>query len=701
LGCFLDDLCENPINHLDDFTKDKIRIASISSLAKRIQSRCHYYNYEENKKPYHRGNKYFRNKAKTYILSWIPDQKQEKYRLLYLWLNRNIKIPKDRKNNKLKGKIKMDGAKFVVNNFPISFILNHLETNQIAIPEIQRPFVWDAAKVRDLLDSLYRGYPIGYIILWQNPNIMTKKGELAHGKKIVIDGQQRIIALSAAILGNEVIDKNFKRIKITIAFHPMEEKFEVSNSIIEKDRTWISDISTVIKNGENLFKAVMEYSKNNEIAQDIIFSKLSRLSQIKSLQIGVIDLAFDLDIETVTEIFIRINSQGVFLNQADFAMSKIAADSKYDGQNLRKCIDYFCHMAVHPDFYNNIVDVDKSFTGTEHFSKIAWLRKEVDDLYDPSYLDMLRVAFTYEFNRGILSDLVSLLSGRNFETKSYEEKIMEQSFLKLKKGIHTFVNESNFKNFVMLIKSSGYNSASLITSQNALNFAYVLYLKLKTLGYKEPQTHNLVRRWFVLSSLTGRYSSSTESNFDSDIKQISSNDFREFLKLTEDAVLSDSFWDVALVQNLNTSGTGNPYFNAFLAAQIKSNDEGFISPNFPVKDLVTIKGDIHHIFPRDFLKKNNYIKTQYNQVANYAIVHPIINIMIGNKSPKQYFSEIMEKIANGENDTFTTEETLFKNLEMNCVTKDIFDMDIKDYEEFLENRRKLMARKIKNFYFSL
>ena len=595
----------------------------------------------------------------------------------------------------------MDSTKFTVHQYPISFILSSIETNQIAIPEIQRPFVWNSTKVRDLLDSLYKGYPIGYIILWQNPDIMTKEGKLSQGKKIIIDGQQRIIALSAAVLGNEIIDKSFKRKNITIAFQPMEERFEVSNSIIEKDNSWIPDISYVIKDGVHLFKAAKEYCNNNNVSEELIINKLSKLNQINNLQIGVIELAFDLDIETVTEIFIRINSMGVFLTQADFAMSKIAADSKYDGQNLRKCIDYFCHMATHPDFYSNIKDVDKNFTNTEYFSKISWLKDEIDDLYDPLYLDMLRVAFIYEFNRGILSDLVSLLSGRNFETKSYEERIVEESFTKLKKGIYAFINENNFKNFVLIIKSAGYNSPSLITSQNALNFAYVLYLKLKSLGYKDPETYGPVRRWFVLSSLTGRYSSSTETNFDSDIKQIVNNDFRDFLKLIEEAELSDSFWDIALVQNLNTSSTGNPYFNAFLAAQIKSGDEGFVSPNFLTSALIAIKGDIHHIFPKDFLKKNGFNKTQYNQVANYAIIHSIINIMIGNKSPKQYFQEIKEKIANCENDTFKSEEALLKNLQMNCVTEEIFDMDIKNYEEFLENRRKLMARKIKDFYFSL
>ena len=595
----------------------------------------------------------------------------------------------------------MDGAKFNVQQFPISFILGSIEAGQIAIPEIQRPFVWDSTKVRDLIDSLYRGYPIGYIILWQNPDVMTKEGKKAHGKKIVIDGQQRIIALSAAILGNEIINKNFHRINITIAFNPLQEKFEVLNSIISKDSSWIPNISVVIKNGANLFNIVKDYCKKNDTSEEVIFNKLSKLSQIKTLQIGVIDLAYELDIETVTEIFIRINSQGVILNQADFAMSKIAADTKYDGQNLRKCIDYFCHMAVNPEFYFNIKDIDKNFTETEYFPKIAWLKNEIDDLYDPTYLDLLRVAFTYEFNRGVLSDLVSLLSGRNFETKSYEERIIEESFSKLKKGVLTSVNENNFKNFVMIIKSAGYTSSSLITSQNALNFAYILYLKLKSLGYKEIQTHSPVRKWFLLSSLTGRYSASTESNFDSDIKQISSRDFMEFLKLTEEAELSESFWNVALVQNLNTSGTGNPYFNAFLASQIKAQDEGFVSPSFSVNSLVNVKGDIHHIFPRDYLKKNDYTKTQYNQVANYAIIHPSINVMIGNKPPKQYLNEIKEKIQRGDTDTFKSENELLKNLEMNCVTEDIFEMDAKNYEEFLENRRKLMAKKIKDFYLSL
>jgi hypothetical protein len=198
--------------------------------------------------------------------------------------------------------------------------------------------------------------------------------------------------------------------------------------------------------------------------------------------IGMIELAPELDIETVTEIFIRINSKGVVLSQADFAMSKIASDTENGGNELRKAIDYFCHLAIAPDFYKQIVDNDKDFAKSDFFQKMSWLKTENEDLYDPSYNDLIRVAFTSQFNRGRLSDLVSLLSGRNFETRSYETEIAEQSFLKLKNGVYNFINETNFKRFLMIVKSAGFISPKLIRSQNAINFAYIVYLKLKELG---------------------------------------------------------------------------------------------------------------------------------------------------------------------------------------------------------------------------
>jgi hypothetical protein len=165
-------------------------------------------------------------------------------------------------------------------------------------------------------------------------------------------------------------------------------------------------------------------------------------------------------------------------------MSKIAVNETYGGSLLRKAIDYFCHAARAPEFVDYVKN-DPEFASSEFFQPMVWLRKENDNLYDPSYTDMLRVAFTSEFRRGRLEDLVAMLSGRNFETKQYEEAITEQSFARLKKGILAFMNETNFKRFIMIIRSAGFIDASMISSKNTLNFAYILYLTLKASGMPE------------------------------------------------------------------------------------------------------------------------------------------------------------------------------------------------------------------------
>ncbi len=598
----------------------------------------------------------------------------------------------------------MEITKYSVNQQLVETILSWVKADEIAIPEIQRPFVWDSTKVRDLIDSLYNGYPIGYLIAWNNPNIKLKNGKVSEGKKILIDGQQRVVALSASILGNKVIDKNYKKINIKISFNPLNERFEVFNPAIAKDHEWIPDIAPIINGDINILEFVDEYLiKNEDIDRNILYKRINKLSQIIKKQVGFIDLAHDLDIEIVTEIFIRINSKGVVLGQADFAMSKIAVDKKYDGTNLRKCIDYFCHLAVYPDFYNQLIEVDKDFIKTEYFQKLSWLKTEKEDLYDPSYTDLLRVAFTTEFERGRLSDLVSLLSGRNFETRSYEEDIVENSFNLLKKGISNFINETNFKRFIMIIKSSGFISPGLIRSQNALNFAYILYLKLRSLDYKPDDIEKYVRRWFVLSVLTGRYSASQEAQFDFDIKQISSKNFNDYLNSIESGELSDAFWSVSLFQSLDTSVASSPYFNVYLAAQAKLHDKGFLSKDISVSDLILHRGDVHHVFPRDYLKKHGLKRSQYNQIANYVYMQSEININIGNKSPDIYFKDLRDQCETRSTmfGGITDLDMLYENLKMNCIPNEIFNMNIEHYNDFLNMRRKLITEKLKNYYFSL
>ena len=311
----------------------------------------------------------------------------------------------------------MPTQRYSVNQYDVQTLLTWIKADQIAIPDIQRPFVWDAAKVRDFIDSLYHGYPVGYLIAWQNPNVRLKDGSHSTGKSILIDGQQRLTAMQAALFGDHVISKAYKRVRISIAFHPGEERFEVANPAIRKDPAWIHDIVSVVAPDVKILSVLDAYCKANpDVDRDGIYARLEHLRGILNNALGLIDLGADLDVETEAEIFIRINSQGVPLNAADFAMSKMAASEHLGGHILRKGIDYFCHLAVAPQDYDDLAN-DEEFAATDYFRAMRWLKDEKDNIYDPTYTDLLPVAFTSEFKRGRLAELVALLTRRNFETQ--------------------------------------------------------------------------------------------------------------------------------------------------------------------------------------------------------------------------------------------------------------------------------------------
>ena len=598
----------------------------------------------------------------------------------------------------------MSTQRYSVTPHPIETLLTWVKSGEIAIPEIQRPFVWDATKVRNLLDSLYRGYPVGYLIAWRNPTIRLKDGTSSAGKRILIDGQQRVTALMAALLGREVLTKDYETVRIRIAFHPLEEKFEVTNPAISKNPSWIKDIAELFSPDAKLLQVTKAYSgANRGIDEDAIFATLERLRKIINNHVGLIELAEDLDIETVTEIFIRVNSAGAELSQADFAMSKIAANETYGGNVLRKAIDYFSHLAVAPEFYNRIRDGDSDFAASEYFPKLSWLKDVVDDIYDPSYTDMLRVAFTSEFRRGKLQDLVALLSGRNFETKQYEEAIAQQSFDVLKRGVLNFMNQTHFERFVMILRSAGFVSRDLIGGQNAVNFAYIIYLRGRADGLPPAQIENLVRRWFVMGMLTQRYSGNPETAFDFDIRQIEAQGLTQYIDTVIGAEMSDSFWTTLLPQQMDTSSGQSPYFLVFQSAQVKFNDKGFLSRDITVPDLILNRTDVHHVFPRKYLKSKGLARGRYNQIANYALMQSEINIAIGSKPPAIYFAELQEQCRNGapKYGAIRDRDELLENLKEHCIPAGIFDSLADDYDSFLIERRKLMAAKMREYFAKL
>lgn len=592
-------------------------------------------------------------------------------------------------------------AKYSVTQSAVSQLLSDVKSEKIAIPELQRPFVWDSVKVRDLMDSLYKGYPVGYLITWQSVGAAIKGGDVAGFQQILIDGQQRVTALRAAVAGLPVVDKKYANRRIKIAFNPATEVFETLTPALDKSPQWVSDISEFF-NAESPFSFIRDYfERNPEADRAKVENNLGKLVSLENAQIGIIALEDDLDVETVAEIFIRINSKGVPLSSADFAMSKIATYGDR-GRNLRKLIDYFCHLAVAPHVFEDIRDNDVEFTESGHLQSIEWLKNDSEDLYDPQYGDVIRVAGLVGFNRGRAAAIVGELSGRDPETRKVDEARIPIAYDKLEGSLKKIVNKYNYENFIMIIKSAGFVAPGMIGSKNALNFAYALYLRLREDGeLSEGERKRIVRRWFVLSLLTGRNSGSFETRWDLDIRRIASQGATEYLAQLEQSELSDSYWSVTLPADLETISTISPYFQTFLASQVATGARGFLSKSITVAAMHQQSGDIHHIVPKDYLQKNGFPdRRDYNQVANFALTETSINISISNKPPEVYMAEVEAQIETGvlTLGEITDRGDLARNLAENAVPVSVSEVTAGMYPDFLAERRHLMAATIRRYY---
>ena len=597
--------------------------------------------------------------------------------------------------------------KYNVENKPLEQVLGFIKSGEIAIPEIQRPFVWKPVQVRDLIDSLYMGYPTGYLIMSQSPDMKLKDGTTTAGKKIMIDGQQRITALMTSIVGTEVTNSDFKKYRIKIAFNPLapdddEEKFKVQTPAVIKDKRWIADIADVFKTDFDSFEFVQKYCASNEgVTPKDLNKVIMRLIDIKNRQIGIISLSNELTIDEVTEIFIRINSQGTKLNQADFAMSRMAANEKFGGNTLRKAVEYFSHLAVSPEWYNEMCK-DAAFMETQYAPRLAWLRNDRETIYDPDFNDILRVSFMYKFGRAKMKDLVALLEGRNFETRENEESISENTFKKLSDGVMDYMSQYSFSNFILAIKSAGFISTKLINSQMTLDFAYTLYLLLNAdPEIEKTKIKHYVLKWYVLTTLTSRYITSPESFMDYDIKRIKERGFLNYFNEVETADLSENFWKNQLPQRLESASISSPYLNVFFAAQIFFGDNALFCNGTKVGDLIDVVGDVHHIFPRKYLIKNNISeRNKYNQIANFTYLDPQINKAIADDAPGVYFKAALESAEQGKSlyGDIVDRDELISNMELNGIPAEAAGWYYEDYDAFLTARRLNMANKIRAYY---
>ncbi|MGO2009608.1 GmrSD restriction endonuclease domain-containing protein [Vreelandella alkaliphila] len=595
-------------------------------------------------------------------------------------------------------------AKYEVKQTAVSQVLADVRSDKIAIPELQRPFVWKTSQVRDLMDSLYNGYPVGYLITWQSVGAKLKGGEVAAHQQILIDGQQRVTALRAAVAGQPVVGKRYQKKRIAIAFNPLAEEFATRTPAISNSRQWIDDISEFFSGGSQLSFLRRYFNANPDAEEEQVESAINKLAGIEHAQVGVISLNDDLDVETVAEIFVRINAKGVPLSSADFVMSKIATYGD-EGRNLRKLIDYFCHLTVSGHAFDDIRENDEEFAASQHLEKIQWLKRQSDELFQPEYTDVIRIAGLVGFSRGKAGAIVSELSGLDPETRKIDESRIPDAYARFSDALDQLVRKTHLERFVMMIKSAGFIDASMIGSKNALNFAYALYLRLRNDDQlSEGERARIVKRWFVMTLLTGRAVGSFESTWETDLRRISEHGADGYLRILEKSELGDGFWKVALLQELVSPSKRSPAFQIYLAALVSKGVRGFLSKSINVAQMIEGHGDMHHIVPKNYLIKNGFPKQgDYNQVANFALTETPINIAIKDYPPQTYMAKVKSQCDTGELTLgeITHLADLQANLRENAIPDFLDTVTAVNYRDFLAARRKLMAQMIRHYYESL
>jgi len=581
---------------------------------------------------------------------------------------------------------------FKTTDYTIGKLMDDIEIGDIALPDIQRPFVWykKISKVRDLFDSIYRGYPIGYLLFWENANRSDYKNIGFDEKKrkiprfLIIDGQQRLTALFAVMKNQEVLTPDYERKTIKIAFRPIDALFKVGDAATDRDPEYIPDLSAlwsgegdyaIISNFISTLKEKREITKEEE---KTISSNIQSLININKYPLTALEIAPNLEEEIVSDIFVRINSQGVSLTQADFILTLL---SVY-WEEGRKEIEQFC------------IDSRKIPDKETRFSSFNYLIKP-----DPD--DMLRVLVGLTFHRAKMKDVYSIIRGRDMGTGEFSEELRTQQFDKLKLNLPTILDNTNWQSFLKILIGGGYKDEELISSKSAVLYSYILYLIGKqNFNTQNHELQRIIGRWFVMSSLTGRYSSSPETAFEKDLNRIKEFNPDGFISGLEKIIgenLTNDFWDITLVGQMETSSARSPEANAFYAALNKLGSPVLFSrklvgdlydPSLKIKKKRLEK---HHIFPRNYLISKygfdkNKDKAKINQIANLTFLEFEDNIEISDDKPSEYFAMVQKRFGESE---------IIEMLAQHAIPENFYHLE---YDDFLQERRKLMTGIIKKAF---
>lgn len=572
-------------------------------------------------------------------------------------------------------------------NYEIGQLISQIETGSIAVPDLQREYVWKSADIRDLLDSMYKGYPIGYLLLWESQGRENDSRNIGIDNKpsrhnyLIIDGQQRLTSLYAIMTGKEIKVKGNKKIKIS--FNPLTEKFDVQNASIERNPEWISDISELFLSPSTL-KLVTNYINNlNESRKskedfeltdeecEKIENSITSLLKLKHYTIGTLTINLNVDEEVVADIFTRVNSGGVKLTENDFILTLISVNNP----ELRDNIEMFCSK--------------------NKDSNIRLMNLE------PKHI--IRVAMAYIFKRARLKYAYQVLRGielKRGSNKIEDDDAKRKAFEDLSVGLDNVLNIENWNQFKKSILSSGYLNETNITSTNALIASYTLYLIGKyDFEVDNSMLRNLIARWFYIMALRGKYTSSFETTLQEQLNDLivlqrTPDEFKNYINRKLKIESTYDYFEQILPEELSTSATNSPSWNAYLAALIILDVNALFSD---LKVKLLFSGDLdgtkksverHHLFPKAYLHKIGITDDkETNQIANYAYIEWPDNLEILDEDPSLYFPYMLNK--------YVPYDKIDELKNIHALPDGWYNMK---YEIFLQERRKLMALVIKKGY---
>lgn len=578
-------------------------------------------------------------------------------------------------------------------NYTLATLLDQIKLGQIGLPEIQRPFVWPNSKVRDLFDSMYHGYPVGYLLFWSNGlpgghrQIGTDSKQVVP-QMLIVDGQQRLTSLYAVVKGVEVVRENYQKERIRIAFRPRDGKFMVADATVQNDPEFVPDISVLWSPTTAIFQFVTGFVAHlkaqhplSQAEENDVTQALSDLYNLGNYPFTALVLSSSMAEEQVAEVFVRINGTGTRLNEADFILTLMSVFWDVGRADL----EAFCRDARQP-----------AATGASPFNH--FLQPDPDQL--------LRVDVGYGFRRARLRHVYSLLRGKDLETEVFSDELREKQFAQLKAAQERVINVQNWKDFLTVLLRAGYRNGDMITSKTAILYTYVLWLIGKyDYGVDHDSLRDTMAQWFFASVLTGRYTDSPETRMEQDLSRLRDvKDAAGFVALWRKVIadtLTDDFWRKTLPGEMAVSSARVPALFAYYAA-LNLLDARVLFSKVKVADLLDPAAQAkksalerHHLFPRKYLAKlGTTEQSQQNQLANFALVEWKDNIEISDTAPAAYLPKYLSRFK-PENGAEFHPDDLAQMYYWHALPSGWEHMQ---YGRFLEARRLRMAGIIRDAF---